>query len=115
MDLTTADLEIISFKSSKPWEAWLAKNHSKTNGVWLQFFNKASGKKTITHAEALDKALCYGWIDGQAKKYDEDSWLQKFTPRRKRSIWSKRNIANIERLTKEGKMKPAGLMEIAAA
>ena len=113
--MTTADFEIISFKSSRLWETWLAKNHSKTRGIWVQFFRKGSSKKTITHAEALDVALCYGWIDGQAKGYDEESWLQKFTPRRARSIWSKRNIANVERLAKEGKMKPAGLAEITAA
>src|SRR5258708_31021801 len=114
MYVKNSDLEIISFKSSKAWEAWLAKHHSKTDGVWLQFFKKASGKKTITHAEALDAALCCGWIDGQAKKYDKDSWLQKFTPRRARSIWSKRNIANIERLSQAGKMKPPGLAQGAA-
>jgi uncharacterized protein YdeI (YjbR/CyaY-like superfamily) len=112
---TIKDFKIIPFKSQKEWERWLSKNHDKFNGIWLNFFKKDSGIKSINHEEALDEALCYGWIDGQAKPYDEKSWLQKFTPRRKKSIWSKRNRENIERLTKAGKMKPAGLEEVEKA
>jgi len=104
-----AEMPVVSFKSEKLWEKWLATNHSKLNGVWLQFFKKASGTVAVNYAEALDVALCYGWIDGQVKKHDEHSWLQKFTPRRPKSIWSKRNIEHVERLTKEGRMKPSGL------
>jgi len=104
-----AEMPVVSFKSGKLWEKWLATNHSKLNGVWLQFFKKASGTVAVNYAEALDVALCYGWIDGQVKKHDEHSWLQKFTPRRPKSIWSKRNIEHVERLTKEGRMKPSGL------
>jgi uncharacterized protein YdeI (YjbR/CyaY-like superfamily) len=109
------DLPMIPLQSTEEWEEWLADNHATSNGVWLQFFKKASGKKTITHAEALDEALCYGWIDGQSKAYDDESWLQKFTPRRARSVWSKVNIQNVERLIQAGKMKPAGLQQIEAA
>ena len=109
------DLQIISFKSPKDWAGWLAKNHSKSNGIWLKFFKKKSGIASITHSEALDEALCYGWIDGQIKKYDETSWLHKFTPRTPKSIWSKRNIEHINRLTEEGKMKPPGLKEVEMA
>ena len=98
-----------SFASASAWEKWLAANHAKSDGVWLRFFNKESGEKTVTYAEALDEALCYGWIDGQKQKFDDNSWLQKFTPRRARSIWSKRNVEHIERLTNEKRMKPAGL------
>ena len=111
----TPDLPVIPLQSQEEWEEWLADNHATSNGVWLQFFKKASGKKTITHAEALDEALCYGWIDGQSKSYDDESWLQKFTPRRARSVWSKVNIQNVERLIQAGKMKPAGLQQIEAA
>jgi uncharacterized protein YdeI (YjbR/CyaY-like superfamily) len=111
----TPDLPIIPLQSPEEWEEWLADNHATSNSVWLQFFKKASGKKTITHAEALDEALCYGWIDGQSKAYDDESWLQKFTPRRARSVWSKVNIQNVERLIQAGKMKPAGLQQIEAA
>lgn len=109
------DLEIIPFKSPKEWKEWLSKNHSLEKGIWLRFFKKDSGIKTITFSQALDEALCYGWIDGQAKSYDEKSWIQKFTSRRKKSVWSKRNTEHIERLIKLGKMKPTGLKEVESA
>ena len=108
-------LPIISFKSPKEWASWLAKNHAKSSGIWLRLFKKDSGVATVTYAEALDEALCYGWIDGQLDKYDEKSWLRKFSPRRPQSIWSKRNIEHVNRLTECGKMKPAGLKEVEAA
>jgi uncharacterized protein YdeI (YjbR/CyaY-like superfamily) len=98
-----------SFASAGAWEKWLAANHAQSDGIWLRIFNKESGEKTVTYAEALDEALCYGWIDGQKKKLDSDSWIQKFTPRRARSIWSKRNIEHIGRLTNEKRIKAAGL------
>ena len=103
------DVPTKSFASTGAWEKWLAANHAKSDGIWLRIFNKESGEKTVTYAQALDEALCYGWIDGQKKKFDGDSWIQKFTPRRARSIWSKRNIEHIERLTNEKRMKAAGL------
>lgn len=109
------NLEILAFKSQNEWEWWLDKNHSNSKGIWLRFFKKNSDVTSVTHDQALDEALCYGWIDGQLKKHDEQSWLHKFTPRRPRSIWSKRNIEHIERLTKAGKIKPAGLKEVEAA
>ena len=98
-----------AFATAGAWEQWLAVNHAQSDGIWLRIFNKESGEKTVTYAEALDEALCYGWIDGQKKKLDTDSWIQKFTPRRARSIWSKRNIEHIERLTNEKRMKAGGL------
>lgn len=109
------ELPIQFFPSPKGWETWLSKHHEASKGVWLRFYKKASGKKSLTYAEALDVALCYGWIDGQSKKADEESWLQKFTPRRPKSIWSKRNREYIERLQKAGRMKPAGLQEVEKA
>jgi len=109
------DFPIISFATSKKWESWLSKNHSKLNGIWLQFYKKDSKVKSVTYAQALDGALCYGWIDGQSKKYDEESWIQKFTPRRLKSIWSKRNRENVERLYKSGKMTDAGLRVVESA
>ncbi|MEJ0021687.1 MAG: bacteriocin-protection protein, YdeI/OmpD-associated family [Candidatus Doudnabacteria bacterium] len=109
------DLPVKAFKTQKDWEKWLAKNHSKPDGIWLRFYKKASGVKTIVYAEALDAALCYGWIDGQSNRYDEKSYVQRFTPRRKRSVWSKTNIAHTARLKKLGRMKPAGLAAIAEA
>jgi uncharacterized protein YdeI (YjbR/CyaY-like superfamily) len=109
------DLPIIAFKSQKDWANWLAKNHAKSGGIWLRLFKKDSGVASVTYAEALDEALCHGWIDGQLDKYDEKSWLRKFTPRRPKSVWSKRNIEYVNLLMDAGKMKPAGLKEVEAA
>jgi len=109
------DLPIMSFEFAQEWEAWLAGNHASSDGLWLRFFKKGSGKPTVTHDEALDVALCYGWIDGQAKKYDDLSWIQKFTPRRAGSVWSRRNTEHVERLIQENRMQPPGLAEVEAA
>jgi len=109
------DVPILSFKSQRDWANWLAKQHAASNGIWLRFFKKDSGVASVTYAEALDEALCYGWIDGRLDPYDEKSWLRRFTPRRPRSPWSKRNIEHVNRLTAAGRMKPAGLQEVEAA
>jgi uncharacterized protein YdeI (YjbR/CyaY-like superfamily) len=109
------EMQVVSFASSKEWRKWIAANHDTSNGVWLQFFKKDSGEKTVTYAEALEEALCYGWIDGQANKYDATSYIQKFTPRRPKSIWSKRNTEKAERLIQEGKMKKAGMQQVELA
>ncbi len=105
----------MAFASSKEWRTWLDKNHASSNGIWLRFYKKGSGIATVTYAEALDEALCFGWIDGQLQKYDETSWLHKFTPRRAKSIWSKRNIEHALRLIKEGKVEAEGMKEIEKA
>lgn len=115
MSATEATAQILSFRSAAEWEKWLAKYHASSQGIWLRFFKKDSGISTATYAEALDEALCYGWIDGQKQKADETSWLQKFTPRWPKSIWSKKNIEHAIRLCKTKKMKPAGLKQIEAA
>ena len=109
------EMQVVSFASSKEWRKWIAENHAKSNGVWLRFFKKDSGEKTVTYSEALEEALCYGWIDGQANKYDAKSYIQKFTPRRPKSIWSKRNTEKAERLIQEGKMKKAGMQQVELA
>jgi len=110
-----SDLEIIPFASAADWEDWLALNHATSVGIWLQMYKKASGIASVVYAEALDVALCYGWIDGQLKSVDALSYMQRFTPRRPRSLWSKRNIEHIARLIKAGRMKPAGHKEAEAA
>lgn len=110
-----SDSGVLVCPSAKEWTRWLAANHADSKGVWLRFFKKASKTASVNHPEALAAALCYGWIDGQLKKHDEESWLRKFTPRRPKSIWSKRNREIIEKLVIGGKMKPAGLREVAAA
>ena len=105
-------IPIVEFKTAETFETWLIKNHDNSKGLWIKIFKKNSGKATISYAEALDVALCYGWIDGQKQAYDEQAWLQKFCPRRAKSIWSKINIGHIERLINEGKMRPAGLKAV---
>jgi uncharacterized protein YdeI (YjbR/CyaY-like superfamily) len=110
-----ADLEIQPFSSPAAFRKWLSSNHRKSPGIWLQIFKKGSDTATITYAEALDEALCYGWIDGQKQAHDAHSYLQKFTPRRARGGWSKINTQHAERLIRDGRMKPAGQSEIDAA
>lgn len=109
------DSEIIAFPSAKEWKRWLAKNHENQRGVWLRFFKKRSTVASVTHAEALVAALCYGWIDGPIKKHDKDSWLHKFVPRRPKSLWSKRNRELAERLAEAGKMRAPGRKEVEEA
>lgn len=111
----TDSYNTLQFESADQWRAWLDVHHDATQGVWIQIFKKASGVPTVTYAEALDEALCYGWIDGQKKSYDNESYVQKFTPRRPRSMWSKRNIEHVARLTEQGLMTPAGLREVMRA
>jgi uncharacterized protein YdeI (YjbR/CyaY-like superfamily) len=111
----TTELPILPFASQAKWTEWLAKNHEKSAGLWLKIAKKDSGIATVTYAEALEVALCYGWIDGQKGSFDENYFLQKFTPRRPKSIWSKINVEKVEKLIKDGRMKPAGLKAIEAA
>ena len=110
-----AELPILPFKTQKAWATWLERNHAKSPGIWMRFMKKATGEKTITYDEALEVALCYGWIDGQGKSEGERSHIQKWVPRRKRSIWSKRNTEKALALIESGRMKPAGLAEIERA
>lgn len=106
---------VISFKSSADFRTWLGRNYGREGGIWLRIYKKDSGVATVTYAEALDQALCFGWIDGQKKPCDTRSWLQKFTPRRPRSGWSKINTRHAKRLIRSGEMTPAGLKEVKAA
>jgi uncharacterized protein YdeI (YjbR/CyaY-like superfamily) len=103
------------FTSPKAWGAWLKRNHAMSTGLWVRFFKKASGTPSITYAQALDEALCWGWIDGQARPFDETSWLQRYSPRRVHSPWSKRNREHIARLEREGRMQASGMAAVAAA
>lgn len=113
--LKSAELLTLPFENKKKWANWLAKQHNKSAGVWLKLAKKDSGITSITYEEALDVALCYGWIDGQKKGFDDRYWLQKFTPRGRKSIWSKINTEKAERLITSGEMKSAGLEAIEAA
>jgi uncharacterized protein YdeI (YjbR/CyaY-like superfamily) len=108
-------LPIRAFASAAAWETWLKRHHRTSPGLWLRFYKKASGRRTVRYAEALDVALCHGWIDGQLAKGDALSYLHRFTPRRPRSGWSRRNTEHVARLTAAGRMGPAGLAHVAAA
>ncbi|MES2361168.1 MAG: YdeI/OmpD-associated family protein [Pseudomonadota bacterium] len=110
-----ASLPAQFFKDQKTWAAWLQANHSASPGIWLRIAKKASGITSVSYAEALDTALCYGWIDGQKKSADETSYLQRFTPRAARSIWSRINCAKALALIASGDMKAAGLHELERA
>jgi len=106
---------VMAFPSAHAWDDWLTEHHSTAAGLWVKFAKKGSDIESITYAEAIDVALCYGWIDGHKKSLDEQFWLQRFTPRAPRSRWSKINCAKAAALIKSGKMKPAGLREIERA
>jgi uncharacterized protein YdeI (YjbR/CyaY-like superfamily) len=107
--------EIVEFQSASQWDKWLAENSSKSKGIWIRFFRKASDVSSINTSDALDGALCYGWITGQARPYDERSWLGRFVPRRPKSIWSKVNTKRAEKLIGQGRMKSAGLKQVEEA
>ncbi len=109
------DSPIMSFPSRDAWEEWLAEHHEASNGLWLKLAKKGSGIESVSHPEALDVAICYGWIDGQKGKFDDHYWLQRFTLRRPRSKWSKVNCGKATQLIKTGGMKPAGLREVEKA
>lgn len=109
------ELEILPFASRSAWETWLAENHDASDGLWIKFAKKGSGIGSVTYAEALEEALRYGWIDGQTKSFDESYWLQRFTPRRSRSKWSRINREKVTKLIEAGRMEPAGLREVERA
>jgi len=108
------DLPIQHFKDQKDWEKWLTTN-AGGKGIWLQIAKKDSGIASVNYAQALEVALCHGWIDGQKRGHDERFFLQRFTPRRPRSLWSKINIGHVERLIAAGRMQSGGLREVEAA
>jgi uncharacterized protein YdeI (YjbR/CyaY-like superfamily) len=109
------ELPIIPFASPGDWKTWLAEHHATSDGLWLKISKKGSGIASVSYAEALDVALCYGWIDSQKGGFDDDYFLQRFTPRKPRSKWSKINRDKVTKLIAEGEMKPAGLQEIERA
>ena len=106
---------LLLFESASHWEAWLKENHENSAEVQLQIAKKGSGHTSVTYAEALDVSLCYGWIDGQKLPMDDKFFIQKFTPRRAKSVWSKVNTEKVEQLIKQGRIQPAGMKQIEAA
>ncbi|MYS14640.1 hypothetical protein GTW73_11840 [Streptomyces sp. SID4982] len=111
----THDLETVVFESAEAFEAWLGEHHAVSPGIWLKLRKKGPGIVALDYAQALDVALCYGWIDGQKTKFDDQWWLQRFTPRRPRSRWSKVNRDKVAALTEQGRIRPPGQAEIARA
>jgi uncharacterized protein YdeI (YjbR/CyaY-like superfamily) len=108
-------LPILLFENEAAWQAWLQEHHGSSAGLWLQLAKKRSSLRSLSYAEALDVALCYGWIDSQKKSHDASSWLQKFSPRGPRSIWSKINVDKVQVLVEAGRMQPAGLQAVEQA
>lgn len=109
------DLPVVGFASVTEWQAWLGEHHATSPGVWLRIAKKESAIQSVTYPEALDAALCYGWIDGQKGALDGTFWLQRFTPRRPGSRWSQINCAKATELMAQGRMQPSGLREVEQA
>jgi uncharacterized protein YdeI (YjbR/CyaY-like superfamily) len=109
------DLEILAVESQAAWETWLDAHHGTSPGVWLKLIKKGSTRSGPTYAEAVEIGLCFGWIDGQGNRYDDDHWLQRFTPRTRRSRWSKINRDKAVGLIESGKMRAAGLAQVERA
>jgi uncharacterized protein YdeI (YjbR/CyaY-like superfamily) len=107
--------KIKTFTTEAAFDAWLRVNHAREDEIWLRIYKKGAGKPTVTNAQALDVALCWGWIDGIRKAFDDESFLQRYTPRRPRSIWSQINRQHIARLTSAGRMMPPGQRQVDAA
>jgi uncharacterized protein YdeI (YjbR/CyaY-like superfamily) len=108
-------VDVLDFPDATRWESWLAAQHAVRAEAWLRIAKRHSGIASVTPAEAIEVALCYGWIDGQRKAHDDQSFLQRFSRRRPTGSWSKINVAKVEALTAAGRMRPAGLAEVAAA
>src|SRR5713226_776639 len=106
------NLPILPFETWQEWEVWLNERHTDTKGVWLKIAKKGTRIPSVSYAEALDSAICYGWIDGQKASFDDKYWLQKFTPRRLKSVWSKVNCDKAIALIKDGRRQPAGLRQL---
>lgn len=113
--MTKPDVPTQLFATQEDWEAWLDQHHSTSPGLWLRLAKKGADLQSLSYAEALDVALCYGWIDGQKKGLDDASWLQKFTPRKPKSLWSKINREKVAALAQAGRMKPAGIAAVESA
>jgi len=105
----TSEFSKIYIPSTKEWRSWLKKNHAKEKGVWLIYFKKHTGKPRVPYGEAVEEALCFGWIDSTVKRIDDERYMQQFTPRNLKSNWSKLNKARVEKLLKNGKMTKAGM------
>jgi uncharacterized protein YdeI (YjbR/CyaY-like superfamily) len=115
-DVMSEELPELIVADAPEWHAWLSENHAQPRGVWLVLSKKGTTSPTsLTYSQAVEEALCHGWIDGQAKPRDDSTYRQRFTPRRARSTWSQRNVGLVARLASEGRMQPAGIAEVERA
>lgn len=112
---TFKNLPVILFGNQKELNKWLSENYSQTHGIWIKIAKKNSGKASVTYNEAVEEALSYGWIDGQVNRYNDDYYIQKFTPRGPKSVWSKINVTKVENLIKENRLQPSGLEAVKVA
>jgi uncharacterized protein YdeI (YjbR/CyaY-like superfamily) len=115
LDAPYQDQEVRAFPSPEAWELWLARQHDSVSGLWLKLAKKGCATPSVSYSQALDVALCYGWIDGQKRPFDDEYWLQRFTPRRPRGKWSRMNRDRADALIAAGRMKPAGSREVERA
>ncbi|HYF30899.1 MAG TPA: YdeI/OmpD-associated family protein [Chitinophagaceae bacterium] len=115
MAVSSLELKTYYARNRKAWRAWLLKHHAKSPGVWLIYYKKESGKPRVEYADAVEEALCFGWIDSTMRPLDEDRYMQRFTPRKPKSVWSALNKSRIEKLMGQGLMMPAGLEAIDTA
>ncbi len=113
--MPTDPLPVMTFESTDAWDAWLAAHHADSPGLWLKIAKKGAAGRTVSYSDALDVALCHGWIDGQKGRHDDEYWLQRFTPRKPGSNWSKINTERAAALIASGRMRPAGLREVERA
>jgi uncharacterized protein YdeI (YjbR/CyaY-like superfamily) len=111
----SGDLPVVTFETADEFERWLEREHTSSRGVWVRFAKKGSGLQSVTYEQAVLVALCFGWIDGQARSEGDASWLQRFTPRRRKSVWSQINRRRVDELIAQGRMRPAGLAAIETA
>jgi uncharacterized protein YdeI (YjbR/CyaY-like superfamily) len=111
----SSDRDVLEFRTATEWERWLERNHDSAQEAWLRLHNKNAADQGVSYAEAVESALCFGWIDSQARGFDDVSRLQRFSPRRARSPWSASNVERVTRLIAAGRMHPAGLSQVEAA
>ncbi len=115
MNEPSADRHVLDVRSPRQWEQWLATNHDSVGEVWVRLFNKAAGDVPLTNGEAVEIALCFGWIDSLARGHDEISRIQRFSPRKPKSAWSKSNVERVKRLIDDGRMREHGMRYVDAA
>ncbi len=112
MTTTNKTYKTLLFANRQDWRSWLEKNHDKEDGIWVIYYKKHTGKESISYNDAVEEALCYGWIDSTVRKFDEEKYIQKFTPRKDKSVWSESNMKRVDKMIREGRMTEVGLRKV---